>query len=393
MANSGGDLKSKKQWANPEMVTRMIMRTKEILDRYKKQYASDAEFNRHVKIIHADGGPKCHRTSTKGKQGSKGKTGNKGGNGKEAGDDLCAFIFTSMHGQYMCMCPYVIQTDCDMCSGNDGLDGSDGEDGGPGESGADGAEFDVRVEFLKHDVSTKTRTFSVETVRPGGKATKQEITIPYPDGTLLVDGQGGQGGNGGNGGNGGMGGNGAKGSSDIPGGKGGNGGNAGKGGSGGKGGKGSKITINTFSEYKPVLMLMEISADGGEGGVGGENGTIGQGGRGGDPGEGLVLGHTITSLEQITLTCTAHEAGGTARVSGGQHVGLSPIRMPGKRGMNGAPGRKVKEAVAKGLGEKGQPGEITFVVYGLFVCSSRSRARALSLVLCVYCDIFHVFAC
>ena len=97
MANSGGDLKSKKQWANPEMVTRMIMRTKEILDRYKKQYASDAEFNRHVKIIHADGGPECHRTSTKGKQGSKGKTGNKGGNGKEAGDDLCAFIFTSMH--------------------------------------------------------------------------------------------------------------------------------------------------------------------------------------------------------------------------------------------------------------------------------------------------------
>ena len=77
MANSGGDLKSKKQWANPEMVTRMIMRTKEILDRYKKQYASDAEFNRHVKIIHADGGPKCHRTSTKGKQGSKGKTGNR----------------------------------------------------------------------------------------------------------------------------------------------------------------------------------------------------------------------------------------------------------------------------------------------------------------------------
>ena len=236
---------------------------------------------------------------------------------------------------------------------------------------------------MKHDVAKKTRTFSVETVRPGGKATKQEITIPYPDGTLLVDGQGGQGGNGGKGGNGGMGGNGAKGSADIPGGKGGIGGNAGKGGSGGKGGKGSKITINTFSEYKPVLMLMEISADGGEGGVGGENGTIGQGGRGGDPGEGLVLGHTISSIEEIRLSLDGHEGGGTARVRGGQHVGLSPIRMPGKRGMNGAPGRKVKEAVAKGLGEKGQPGEITFVVYGLFVCSSRSRARAVSGVVCV----------
>ena len=184
---------------------------------------------------------------------------------------------------------------------------------------------------MKHDVATKTRTFSVETVRPGGKATKQEITIPYPDGTIIVDGQGCQGGDGGDGGNGGRGGTGAKGSGDIPGGKGGTGGGAGKGGSGGKGGKGAKIIINTFSEYKPVLMLMEISADGGEGGVGGENGTIGQGGRGGDPGEGLVLGHTITSLEQITLTCTAHEGGGTARASGGQHVGLSPIILPGKK--------------------------------------------------------------
>ena len=235
---------------------------------------------------------------------------------------------------------------------------------------------------MKHDVAKKTRTFSVETVRPGGKATKQEITIPYPDGTLLVDGQGGQGGNGGKGGNGGMGGNGAKGSADIPGGKGGIGGNAGKGGSGGKGGKGAKIIINTLSEYAPVFMLMEISAIGGEGGVRGGDGTIGQGGLGGESGEGLVLGHAITSLDQIRLTCTANENGATAQVSGGQNVGLSPIILPGKKGMNGKPGQKSKEAAGKGRGEKGPAGEITFVVYGLCVCVC-ARARACVCVLCL----------
>ena len=216
---------------------------------------------------------------------------------------------------------------------------------------------------MKHDVATKTRTFSVETVRPGGKATKQEITIPYPDGTLIVDGQGGDGGDGGDGGNGGKGGEGGKGSGDIPGGNGGDGGIAGKGASGGNGGKGAKITISTFSEYKPVLMLMEISADGGQGGVRGRDGTIGQGGLGGDSGEGRVLGNTITRLEQIQLTCSAHEGGGTATVSGGQNVGLSPITLPGKKGKNGKPGKKVKGGGARD-GEKGPTGEITFVVYG-----------------------------
>ena len=100
MANSGGDLNSKKQWANPEIMTRMIKRTKEILDRYKKQYPSDAEFNRHVKTIHADGGPKDKRTSAKGRQASKDKQGKNGDDGRdvtrEQGDDLSAFIFTSV---------------------------------------------------------------------------------------------------------------------------------------------------------------------------------------------------------------------------------------------------------------------------------------------------------
>ena len=280
------------------------------------------------------------------------------------------------------MCPYVISTVCDMYIGDDGNEGQKGQDGGPGESGADGAEFEVMVEYLKHDVSQKTRTYLVETVRHGGKATKQEITIPYPDGTLIVDGQGGQGGDGGDGGNGGRGGIGAKGSGDIPGGKGGNGGGAGEGGSGGKGGKGAKIIINTLSEYAPVFMLMEISAIGGEGGVRGGDGTIGQGGLGGESGEGLVLGHAITSLDQIRLTCTANENGATAQVSGGQNVGLSPIILPGKKGMNGKPGQKSKEAAGKGRGEKGPAGEITFVVYGLCVCVC-ARARACVCVLCL----------
>ena len=234
---------------------------------------------------------------------------------------------------------------------------------------------------MKHDVAKKTRTFSVETVRPGGKATKQEITIPYPDGTLIVDGQGGDGGDGGDGGNGGKGGKGGKGSGDIPGGNGGDGGIAGKGASGGNGGKGAKITISTFSEYKPVLMLMEISADGGQGGVRGRDGTIGQGGLGGDSGEGLVLGKTITRLEQIQLTCSAHEGGGTATVSGGQNVGLSPITLPGKKGKNGKTGKKVKGGGARD-GEKGPAGEITFVVYGLCVCVCVC-ARACVCVLCL----------
>ena len=90
MANSGGDLNSKKQWANPEIMTRMIKRTKEILDSYKKKYPSDAEFNRHVKTIHAN-------VSAKGKQASKGKQGKNGDDGRDAtreeGDDLSAFQF------------------------------------------------------------------------------------------------------------------------------------------------------------------------------------------------------------------------------------------------------------------------------------------------------------
>ena len=359
---------SKLLWANPEIVTRMNKKTKEILDRYKKQYPSAAKFDEHVQIIHADGGPEHKRTSTKGKKGSQGNRGHDGEQGQDYGDDLCAFIFTSVHGQYMRMCPYVISSVCDMCIGADGNEGQKGEDGGPGDPGADGAEFEVRVEFLKHDVSQKTRTYLLETVRHGGKATKQEITIPYPDGTIIVDGQGCQGGDGGDGGNGGRGGTGAKGSGDIPGGKGGTGGGAGKGGSGGKGGKGAKIIINTFSEYAPVFMLMEISADGGEGGVRGADGAIGQGGLGGESGEGLVLGYAIKSIGEIKLEVSTMAGIGSASISGGQGVELNAITLPGRKGMNGAPGRKVNEGAGKGRGEKGPAGEITFAVYGLCVC-------------------------
>ena len=93
-------MNSKKQWANPEIMTRMIERTKEILDRYKKQYPSAAKFDEHVQTIHADGGPKDKRTSAKGKQASKGKQGKNGDDGRdvtrEEGDDLSAFIFASV---------------------------------------------------------------------------------------------------------------------------------------------------------------------------------------------------------------------------------------------------------------------------------------------------------
>ena len=81
---------------------------------------------------------------------------------------MCIYIYKYAWTVYVHV-SVVIQTECDMYSGNDGLDGSDGEDGGPGESGAEGAEFDVRVEFLKHDVSTKRGHFRSRRFAPGAK--------------------------------------------------------------------------------------------------------------------------------------------------------------------------------------------------------------------------------
>jgi len=346
MAQKGGDLRDKYVWSNAEQTEKMTSSTEDEL----KRYSCAAAIESHVRIIYQDGvGKRGNQEAQSGKRGENGKQ------GVDAKDD-----------------------------GDDGHDGSNGAEGGGGDSGRNGAEWNVTIEFARHDPETKTRTYKVETSIDGGKSTSDEVTIPYPDGVLVVNATGGDGGNGGTGGNGGRGGAGAN-----RGGNGGNGGAGNKGGLGGQGGDGGRVIINTFDQYMPVLMLMEAAAAGGKGGTAGDDGHSGLGGQGGDAGSRKV-GQSISSISPINVTakCMGSAEGpksgqntsesvnlkffnGEGTVQGHFHLTFDDIIQYGLPGKKGKPGgdHLLKGASGQNNGKNGNFGQITFVIYGrISVC-------------------------
>ena len=164
------------EWSEPEKARILASKARQEIERYQTEYGlsdpitSSSQLTRSnktkdkiVQIVHKNGTLQKHdKPDDSGAEGEWGQDGSQGQHGQEAGED--------------------------------GQDGGSGWEGGDGKDGNDADKFDVMIELQNHDVKANTRTYKVETVSAAGKSETDMITVPFPDGMILIDASGGKGG-------------------------------------------------------------------------------------------------------------------------------------------------------------------------------------------------------